>query len=78
MSTMELREALQGALEINWWTDMDILDLVTKLANEVGIDMFGQEDPYLWDRQKRINALRSLCTIIAEADIQEVQLTDLP
>ena len=57
---------------MNWWTDADIRALLSKLANGTGIDVYGQRDEHAMTRDELIHELRSLCAIIAEAEIQPV------
>ena len=59
-------------LVVNWWTDMDIRALLKHLANATGVDVYGQRDEHAMTRDELVHELRSLCTIIVEADIQPV------
>src|SRR3989304_5422199 len=49
-----------GPLQINWGTNMDIRALVSHLANATGIDVWGQDDEFVINRERLISDLKSL------------------
>ena len=47
-------------------TRPQMLDLLNRMANLLGLDPYGQEDPDTWDDKRLTDELRSLSGVLAD------------